>query len=494
MISNYQMRQRIYQTLGVLLLLSVAACWLFVHDPLAYAKARGQTLKNPEPTIPLACYTNTESQYNPCWACHTISQSHNFQSDVGLQSQYNFSEAAKTNFWSNAFLDVREETKRIRDSEILDYIRKDNYQNLFDTLKNTTTNLLWKPDLSFSAGFDRDGFANDNSGWRALRFKPFVGTFWPSNGSSNDVYIRLPLEFRKDQEQKLKSEIYQANLAILELAMTTPPEKMPKTPLPDFYLGAASQIKVTPYLYPQGTEFLHTVRYLDPDLASFTALRMKEVRYSKKIRFFEPWALVKIYGQEQAEKDDGRKPYFAGNAFDGLYNNFGWLYQSYIEDARGQLRLQSYEEQMSCMGCHANLGVTVDSSFAFIRKVPGAEGWQTQNASNITDVPQWQHNKPEAQEYIERAGALDEFRTNPAVNLDLDMKTTTLANWIFPSRAKALQMNKAYQILVKKQTFEYGRQVFLQPPTTLLKTVDIENTGLAENHKIFFDGRLWLDW
>ncbi len=491
------MQQRSYQIFGVALLLAVTALWVCItktDDPLAYAKRHGQSLLNPEPTVPLACYTDTEAQYNPCWACHTISHSNNFHSDVGLQSQYNFSDAAKTNFWSNAFLDVTKQINSIRDADILKYIRQDNYKNLYAALQKNNDKLLWRPDLNFSAGFDDDGFANDHSGWRAIRFKPFVGTFWPTNGSSNDVYIRLPKEFREDASGLVNNEIYKTNLAVLELAMTTPPQSDGQKFLAPYYFGHASEIQVVPYLYPQGTEFLHTVRYLDPDVSSFTAQRMKEVRYSKKIQFLEPWAILKMYEQELAEKDAGRKPLFAGNAFDGLYNNFGWLYQAYIEDARGQLRLQSYEEQMSCMGCHANLGVTVDSSFAFIRKVPGEAGWQTQNVTGIPDVPQWQHQKPEVTEYLERNGTLDEFRTNPATSLNTSTSAPTLTDLILPTPNRALQLNKAYKILVERQDFEHGRQNFLEPPTTIFKTVILENTGLADQNKVFFDGHLWLNW
>ena len=44
---------------------------------------------------------------------------------------------------------------------------------------------------------DGQGFARDRSGWRALRYKPFSGTFWPTNGSSDDVFVRLDPDFRR---------------------------------------------------------------------------------------------------------------------------------------------------------------------------------------------------------------------------------------------------------------------------------------------------------
>ncbi|MDT0497156.1 hypothetical protein RM530_07220 [Algiphilus sp. W345] len=90
--------------------------------------------------------------------------------------------------------------------------------------------------------------------------------------------------------------------------------------LPPHFAGAAAEVPVRRWLYPLGTEFLHTLRYLDP----------------------------------------GRLCFARG--------------ASSIEDVQGRLRLQTQQEQQFCMGCHSNLGVTVDGSFAFVRKSPGAFG------------------------------------------------------------------------------------------------------------------------
>jgi hypothetical protein len=61
----------------------------------------------------------------------------------------------------------------------------------------------------------------------------------------------------------------------------------------------------------------------------------------------------------------------------GLLNDFGWQLQGFIEDAEGRLRLQTQEEHLFCMGCHSNIGVTVDQTFSFPRKVPGKEAGGT---------------------------------------------------------------------------------------------------------------------
>lgn len=62
--------------------------------------------------------------------------------------------------------------------------------------------------------------------------------------------------------------------------------------LPERYAGAARDVEVTLYLYPQGTEFLHTVRYIDPEQPTLLSTRMKEVRYSKKVLWLDAWAIA----------------------------------------------------------------------------------------------------------------------------------------------------------------------------------------------------------
>ena len=71
----------------------------------------------------------------------------------------------------------------------------------------------FRPDLDFEQGFDVDGFARDGSGWRALRYKPFPGTFWPTNGSIDDVFIRL-LEAFRTRDGEVDREVAKANLSI----------------------------------------------------------------------------------------------------------------------------------------------------------------------------------------------------------------------------------------------------------------------------------------
>ena len=140
-------------------------------------------------------------------------------------------------------------------------------------------------------------------------------------------------------------------------------------------VGAASKVQVHTFLYPRGTEFLHTVRYVgvDPGGSITTPPRMKEVRYMLKHTFVPKHALAGLYDDELQEKIEAEPPYFADFRDKGLDNGFGWRLQGYIEDARGDLRPNSYEETLFCMGCHSTIGTTIDHTFAFARKVTDAQ-------------------------------------------------------------------------------------------------------------------------
>ncbi|RKG64147.1 hypothetical protein D7V80_27995 [Corallococcus sp. CA054B] len=119
-----------------------------------------------------------------------------------------------------------------------------------------------------------------------------------------------------------------------------------------------------------------------------------------------------FYAEEQEKKSRGRLPAFPGTPDLGLINEFGWRLQGFIEDAKGRLRLQTLEEHVYCMGCHANLGVTMDQTFAFPRKVPGGDGWRTQDLRSLPDMPQSGHTAPETATHFECVQGGDEFRAN----------------------------------------------------------------------------------
>lgn len=511
------------------------------YDPLAIAYAN-QDVTNPEATVPSMCYTKTDGVANPCWTCHTDSVSPNEQGDWELQEEYAFSNFALTNRWSNLFKDRRAEAAKITDAQALAYIRQDNYTPLVRALKDRADYPGYRPDLDFEQGFDDDGFAIDGSGWRALRYKPFLGTFWPTNGSTDDVFIRLPVAFSRDGQGCESREIAKLNYAILEAAICADPAllanrnrelsfevepvneaagnvdldgdgKLGMTTtvrgIPARYAGAARDIAPGRHKFPLGTEFLHSVRYVDPDAPGMIAARMKELRYSRKVRHVDGWGTLRAYEREFNEKSEGVLPFFAGGPEVGLVNSFGWQLQGFIEDEKGRLRLQTRQEHYFCMGCHSSVGVTVDQTFTLARKLPGKAGWRYQNIEGIKDAPQTGHAEPEILTYFKRVGGGDEFRANDEIlgkffpDGKLDEAAVRRAAiggdkdiaWLIaPSHRRALDLNKAYMALVREGGYEFGRDTLLAPPRNVHAAIENGETDLGKQGKVFRDGRLWLDW
>ncbi|MBW2508444.1 MAG: hypothetical protein JRE81_07430 [Deltaproteobacteria bacterium] len=513
-------------------------------DPLELARTRTQ-VDNPEAVIPSQCYTKTDGISNPCYTCHTRLNGLNEMNDYDLQREYAFSDEGLRNHWTNLFEDRGDAIAAISDEEILAYIRQDNYRALREHLEEREGYLGWVPDIENLASarevaFDAEGFARDGSWWRAFRYKPFLGTFWPTNGSTDDVMIRHPL-FYLDDEGNPNREIYKVNLAILEAAVATPStrprdalnrevEPIDETlagfdfdgdglletratriqRLPSHYVGAASGIAVQRFLYPEGTEFLHTVRYVDPGLRDLNAMRMKEVRYARRDRPMSLDLLQRVYQAEDAAKEQGLLPVFSGTAETGLLNDFGWRYQGFIEAAGGHLRLQTQEETVFCMGCHSTIGVTVDQSFAFPRKMPGLDGWGYQDLTGIKDVPQAGHGTPEILEYFQRVRGADEFRANEEaierffIDGEVDEAEVRRAapggdrdilHLVAPSRERAIALNKAYKALVDEQDFEFGRDPVSDPATRVFQQISGNGTtALGDAGLVFRDGRIWLDW
>ncbi|CAM2067428.1 Cytochrome c domain-containing protein [Sulfidibacter corallicola] len=510
------------------------------YDPLALAMATKGQISNYEATVPPQCYTKTAGTANPCWTCHTNPQLPNELVDWELQEEYAFSDFAMTNRWFNLFKDRREAMAGIGDEEVIAYVRGENYKALRDALTTAPGYPGYVPDLDFEAGFDDEGFAKDGSMWRALRYKPFLGTFWPTNGSTDDVFIRLPEKFRT-LDGKPSRDIYKANLSILEAVIAAGPmagrgsrfvyeieplnEEAIQADLdgdgriagvvreirgfPQAYVGDASGESTRQYIYPKGTEYLHSVRYLDPEAPGMTARRMKELRYSKKVKYLDSWGISYMYEQEYNEKEAGDLPIFSGGPQVGILNGFGWQLQGFIEDEKGRLRLQTSEEHQFCMGCHSAIGVTVDHTFTLARKVPGAEGWRYQNPTGLRDVPQQGHEKPEIATYFERVTGGDEFRANAEVlsrffengkPREAEIARAApggdkdITHLIAPSPRRALDLNRAYMAIVREQSFQFGRDALLGPIENVHEHIENGSTDLADTGKVFRDGRLWLDW
>lgn len=514
-------------------------------DPLETARSR-TGIANLEAVIPSQCYTKTDGISNPCYTCHTSTNARNEMGDWDLQREYAFSDFGLENRWKNLFEDRSAAIAAINDDEVLDYVKQDNYRALREHLENRDDYAGWVPEIQGLAAardiaFDDEGFARDGSWWRAFRYKPFLGTFWPTNGSTDDVMIRLAPKFYHDADGNPSREIYKLNLAILEAALAAP-NSVPQTALnravepvdetliqfdldgndaveagatriqqlPPFYAGQAFDVEVQRFLYPVGTEFLHTVRYIDPDRDDLIAARMKEVRYSRRELPMSLDRLRRTYLDELEEKNLGNLPVFTGSGEVGLVNNFSWRYQAFIESAEGHLRSQTEEETLFCMGCHSTIGVTADQSFAFPRKVPGTDGWGYQNVAGIKDVPQAGKTTPEILEYFQRVRGADEWRENDEaierffVNGEVDETEVRRAApggdrdigfLIAPSRERAIALNKSYMALVADQDFELGRDPVPEPATRVFEFIEGNgSTALGDAGLVFADGRIWLEW
>ena len=163
------------------------------------------TVANAEAVVPPQCYTRTEARANPCYVCHQdhIPGRENQMNDRDLQVAYSFSEVGMTNQWKNLFEDRSARVAAIGDDEIRRYIAEDNYSELAGRLREANFE-GYIPDLKDlqlgAAAFDEEGFAKDGSQWVAFNYKPFPSTFWPTNGSTDDVMIRLAEPYRTTKD------------------------------------------------------------------------------------------------------------------------------------------------------------------------------------------------------------------------------------------------------------------------------------------------------
>lgn len=511
-------------------LLTLAAS-AHAHDPYAEAR-RPARIDNVEAGIPAACYARTGAR-NPCYTCHQGSHALNRADDAGLQQRYEFSPLRRTNPWAGLF-DVPPPAAYDR-AELLRWVRDDNYEALRHATPPPDYR-LWKPDLDLAAGFDAEGFARDGSHWRAFRYKPFPGAFWPTNGSADEVMLRLPAALREDAAGRYSAAVYKANLAILETLIATPDtvadaaiERATEAideraagldldgdgriaglatrlrGLPARYAGR-SGLAPRRYVYPRGTEFLHTVRYLDPAAPDQAARRLKELRYSVKALAIDEASIALHYREETRESLTGGRPHYAGNALTGQSNDYGWTLGGFIEDPAGRLRLQTREEQLACMGCHTGIGASVDQTFALARKPPGRAGWGLQSLAGLRDVPQAGQRRGEYADYFERSGSGDDFGANaelrarffPNGRFDAAAfaaveRRDGLRGLILPSAERALALDHAYRRLVREQRYRFGRESLLEPARAHRRLDPGDPAPPAADHR-HDDARPWLDW
>jgi hypothetical protein len=267
-------------------------------------------------------------------------------------------------------------------------------------------------------------------------------------------------------------------------------------------LQAAGNVHLAAGLFPEGTEFIHSVRYIDVDDQGgiHLAKRMKELRYSIKRTWYNYSDLLL---QAQAEVKEGdqfpeRLRSITGSAEVGLSNGQGWNYQSFIEDKQGALRPQTYEENVFCIGCHSGIGATTDGNFSFARKFAGQApelGWYHWSKAGLNHVPDplRADGQKEYTHYLQQNGAGDEFRTNMEVlarffNSDGSVNPTATAvvagdvsQLLLPSRDRALALNKAYKVIVEQQSYILGRDATVQPVANVhVNVTDNQTTGIGE--------------
>ncbi len=535
-----------------------AALAIATAQGAAAVDLRSRVLENEFAYVPSQCYTMTRDEtgrvHNPCYACHVRPQRPNYVNDGYLQQIYDFRDGAETNPWSNLFVDRSAAVAAVPDREILDYIRQDNYRDAEGrpilATKLSPPPADWDydgdgrwsgylPDCHFT--FDEDGFdrAPDGgySGWRAFAYHPFPGTFWPANGSTDDVLIRLDEMFRSDRRGKPDIEVYKLNLAIVEAVVRKRDVVIPPTdekrfrvdldkdgklaiaekvvydwaPLERrrmYYVGLAGRrqkagrVHLAGGLFPEGTEFLHSVRYIDVDDAGGIRLapRMKELRYARKYAWESYFELETDALEERKEKKDfpARPRFVRGDPERGVVAGGGWIYQGFIEDAAGDLRPQTFEESVFCVGCHGGIGATTDGVFAFPRKLDHTAhkgGWYHWSEKGVAGLPEPRRRdgRHEFAFYLETAGAGDEFRANREIierffDSDGRLRADRVARLradisilLHPSPERALALNKAYREIVREQSFIHGRDATITPPRYVHRETDSdEETGVTE--------------
>lgn len=498
------------------------------------------TRNNDAAYIPAQCYTKTQDDlgkvHNPCFSCHTQNIEPNYLfDDFEVQMSYDFPSYAMKNHWHNLFKDRTLAVAQISDESILAYIRKSNYLNdqgqiiLAETLNSVPSkwdfnqNNQWDgytPDIYFN--FDNEGYdlnpQGEMTGWRAFAYAPFLGTFWPTNGSTDDVMIRLPKTMWLKENGEVSRETYHLNLSIVLAMIQRRNITIPNTDETLYgvdlnkngqldiakeivykwaptkgenmsYVGKAKQLQASNKLhlaaglYPEGTEFIHSVRYIDIDNNQKIkmAARIKELRYAKKDSW-NTYSQLYTAGMEEVKEADAfpeRLRSVSGNSETGLQNGLGWTYQGFIEDQQGALRPQNFEESMTCVGCHSGLSVTTDSSFAFPRKL-GEEahqaGWYhwTQKGLEGIKEPKYQDGTLQYAEYLLQNGSANEFRNNQEVidkfwDASGQLKTAELkklegdiSHLLLPSKERALSLNKAYKVIVDEQSYIYGRDPHIE--------------------------------
>lgn len=539
---------------------------------------------NPYSHVPAQCYIETSNgRQNACLFCHTnglynlgIGNNNpqagavplvNFQIDYGFDPLSTTAPYATINRWENTLYPeklaqyVAEQGINPAGWDMLSYIRSDNWQTAYNNRPGSPKDwdsgydhpLRLFPGLNpADLPADSDGFvrtANEDAaffedatggitGWRAINFMPY-GIFTPMTGSVSGIYIRLPQKFMQNLNGEFDLTIYETNLNILEKAITDTLSALDGT----HYEGKASDIQIVRGAYPKGTEFAHPLHYVDMEadgvnpVSAFPgtrAQRVKEIRYMYKFEEYDP--------MNARPGDEGGDGIYGNDEQGWVDNGAGWYLAAYIEDRQGALRPQNRQELAQCIGCHSGFtmnsvqptftsgtGNTVDSTWAFPRKLPDAAGWQEMNylgfsrtadinsgdvtlkstiaepknryaetgelglflnyvvgASLYGDMPDlyeqgfnehitqangytdnWPILDTRSAEAFDQASALRQKLLRDFVNNNdyLNADGTIKSFLLYPTQEHALESAARYRQVVATQRYQFGKDVFSQTPT-----------------------------
>ena len=503
-------------------------------------------LSNPAAYLPAQCYAATKDAgggrtHNGCFACHQTPRAPNYTDDEDVQLVLSVPRAAEDNRWTHVLQPPA--PVELPEAELLAWVRSSNYVDkrggwrLAEALARPPVrwdgdgNGRWDgymPDCGFQP--DAEGFDHAPggalTGWRAFAYAPFPGMFWPTNGSAGDAFIRLPEAFRQDAAGRESQAIYRVNLALLEAFIRRQDVPLPPTneralgvdldgngmlgtatrvafvwpPRPErlvSYVGRAATLDreregwLAAGLFPRGTEFLHSLRYLDVEGGQVrAAARMKELRYMRKTRWMtysELQLAAEAEAREKRKSPDKLKTVL-GDVERGVGTGTGWVMQGFIEQADGALRPQSVEETTACIGCHGGVGAGTDSTFAFARKA----AWGPQRLQGMPE-PRRADGQGEYAHWLEQVGGGNDYGSNDEVQARFFRRDGTLepdavkaltrdiSTLLVPSPGRALRLNGAYLGLVKAQHFELGRDVSVGPPPRVNTRLEQDGeTGIPE--------------
>jgi hypothetical protein len=445
------------------------------NAPALFREISGADYKpsyNPDPAISPQCWVETGyGTQNACKYCHTdylveIGHGNNWPSSQH-QILYDFpGEQLNRILWRNIIfpheIDERLKAEGVDVPSIddVDYVRQDNWRAAFakarsngnsDWINPETSHagLLLFPALNPDHLFPYDeadptgngthgyvdplGFVRDENeaytGWRAVNFFPYP-VFTPLTGSVSGIYIRLPSAFQTF-DGAFDLITYIENLEILEKNIKN------RDKVPPVYVGDAIEIEVRDGFYPVGTEFAHPLHYVDLKASGrsgdspegvvgntgkdyeFPGTRSKRI---KEMRYMYKWKEVNLADIGEEEEEEAHEEEFEeiiGREGQGwVENDMGWILAAYIENRSGDLRPQTTEELMQCVGCHSRIGNTIDAVWSFQRKLPGSHGWREM------DYGSYDPQKPELtfmQDYVYGNGTFGELGEfyNTVVGADL---------------------------------------------------------------------------